>query len=139
MERDSSFTSLFGMKKKEKLTTDEENDLVSRNICRWCFHGVSFNLSFQVNELRAAIGPLSDRLSRFCTDSCLRRYLRARNWNLKKAENMLKDTLKWRGAYKPEEIQWVDPLSNSMNKDCFIYAVKLSGRCSSRIRDWENV
>ncbi|KAH7661036.1 Phosphatidylinositol transfer protein PDR16 and related proteins protein [Dioscorea alata] len=60
----------------------------------------------KVSELRAALGSLSGRSSQFCTDACLRRYLRARNWNIDKSKKMLEDTLKWRSTYKPEEIQW---------------------------------
>lgn len=63
--------------------------------------------SHQVKQLRAALGPLEDRAAIFVTDSCLHRYLRARNWDLKKAEKMLQNTLKWRAQYKPEEIKWV--------------------------------
>jgi hypothetical protein len=61
----------------------------------------------QVSELRAALGPLSDRSVKYCTDACLRRYLIARNWNVDKAKKMLEETLKWRATYKPEEIRWV--------------------------------
>ncbi|KAJ0040227.1 hypothetical protein Pint_28278 [Pistacia integerrima] len=60
----------------------------------------------KVKELRAALGPLSGRNLKFCTDACLRRYLEARNWNVNKARKMLEETLKWRSAYKPEEIRW---------------------------------
>ncbi|GAY42711.1 hypothetical protein CUMW_068980 [Citrus unshiu] len=60
----------------------------------------------KVSELRAEIGPLSGRSSQFGTDACLRRYLVARNWNVDKAKKMLQETLKWRAAYKPEEIRW---------------------------------
>ncbi|KAM0951601.1 putative CRAL-TRIO lipid binding domain, CRAL/TRIO domain, CRAL/TRIO domain superfamily [Dioscorea sansibarensis] len=60
----------------------------------------------KVSELRAALGTLSGRSSQFCTDACLRRYLRARNWNIDKSKKMLEDTLKWRSTYKPEEIRW---------------------------------
>lgn len=67
--------------------------------------------SMQVNELKAAIGPLSGRNLLYCTDACLRRYLEARNWNVDKAKKMLEETLAWRSTYKPEEIRWV---SNSM-------------------------
>lgn len=62
----------------------------------------------KVNELRAAIGPLTGRLEQFADDACLKRYLRARNWNLKKSEKMLKDTLAWRESFKPEDIRWAD-------------------------------
>lgn len=31
----------------------------------------------------------------------------ARNWHVDKARKMLEETLKWRSAYKPEEIRWV--------------------------------
>jgi hypothetical protein len=61
----------------------------------------------QVCELRAALGPLSGRSLQYCTDSCLRRYLEARNWNVDKAKKMLEETIKWRATFKPEEIRWV--------------------------------
>lgn len=53
------------------------------------------------------MGPLPDKLSMYCSDVSISRYLRARNWNVKKATKMLKDSLKWRLEYKPEEIRWV--------------------------------
>lgn len=60
----------------------------------------------KVNELKAALGPLSDRDLKYCTDACLKRYLDARNWNVDKSKKMLEETLKWRSTYKPEEICW---------------------------------
>nr|TKR65897.1 hypothetical protein D5086_0000316830 [Populus alba] len=45
-------------------------------------------------------------MSIYCPDASIARYLRARNWNVKKALKMLKETLKWRAAHKPEEIRW---------------------------------
>ncbi|KAJ4846362.1 hypothetical protein Tsubulata_038470 [Turnera subulata] len=60
----------------------------------------------KVKELRSGIGPLSGRSLQYCSDSCLRRYLEARNWNVEKAKKMLEETLKWRSNYKPEEIRW---------------------------------
>ncbi|XP_021907835.1 phosphatidylinositol transfer protein PDR16 [Carica papaya] len=60
----------------------------------------------KVSELRAALGPLSGRSLKYCTDACLRRYLEARNWNVDKAKKMLEESLKWRSIYKPEEIRW---------------------------------
>ncbi|MED6119091.1 hypothetical protein PIB30_008604 [Stylosanthes scabra] len=60
----------------------------------------------KVKELRGAIGPLSGRSLKYCTDACLRRYLEARNWNVEKSKKMLEDTLNWRSTYKPEEICW---------------------------------
>ncbi|XP_016692377.1 phosphatidylinositol transfer protein 3 isoform X1 [Gossypium hirsutum] len=65
-----------------------------------------FCFLFRVSELRTAIGPLSGRSAKYCTDACLRRYLEARNWNVDKAKKMLEETLKWRLTYKPEEIRW---------------------------------
>ncbi|KAG0630168.1 hypothetical protein M758_1G159000 [Ceratodon purpureus] len=62
----------------------------------------------KVAELRAAIGPQTGRLDQFADDACLMRYLRARDWNLKNAEKMLKETLAWRESYKPEDIRWSD-------------------------------
>ncbi|XP_068314375.1 uncharacterized protein [Pyrus communis] len=60
----------------------------------------------KINEVKKLIGPLPDKLSIYCSDASISRYLRARNWNVKKATKMLKDTLKWRSEYKPEEIRW---------------------------------
>jgi hypothetical protein len=57
--------------------------------------------------VRRLIGPLSGKASVYCSDASISRYLRARNWNVKKAAKMLKQTLKWREEYKPEEIRWV--------------------------------
>ncbi len=68
----------------------------------------SFGLRWwQVKELRARLGPLTGRSLQYATDSCLKRYLNARNWNIKKAEKMIRESLKWRATYKPEEICWV--------------------------------
>ncbi|MFS7986153.1 putative CRAL/TRIO domain, CRAL-TRIO lipid binding domain superfamily [Helianthus anomalus] len=41
-----------------------------------------------VNELKAALGPLTVRSLLYYTDACLRRYLEARNWNVEKAKTM---------------------------------------------------
>lgn len=60
----------------------------------------------KVSQLRAALGPLSGRSLKYCTDACLRRYLEARNWNVDKAKKMLEESIKWRSIYKPEEIRW---------------------------------
>lgn len=61
----------------------------------------------QIDEVRKLIGPLSGKLALYCSDASISRYLRARNWNVKKAVKMLKATLKWRLEYKPENIRWV--------------------------------
>lgn len=66
-------------------------------------------LILQINEVRQLIGPQSGKLALYCSDASISRYLRAQNWNVKKAAKMLKATLKWRLEYKPEEIRWVIP------------------------------
>ncbi|XP_072952716.1 uncharacterized protein [Typha angustifolia] len=60
----------------------------------------------KLNEVRTLLGPLSDKSALYCSDASIARYLTARNWNVKKATKMLKETLKWRMEYKPEEIRW---------------------------------
>ncbi|KAG4939300.1 hypothetical protein AAZX31_16G125900 [Glycine max] len=62
----------------------------------------------KVAELKTALGPLSGRQLKYCTDACLRRYLEARNWNVDKTKKMLEETLEWRATYRPEEIRWAE-------------------------------
>ncbi|KAF5175635.1 Phosphatidylinositol transfer protein [Thalictrum thalictroides] len=62
--------------------------------------------SVKVDELKAAIGPLSGPSLQFCTDACFIRYLEARNWNVDKSKKMLEESLNWRSTFKPEEIRW---------------------------------
>lgn len=57
--------------------------------------------------MRTLLGPLTEKSSEFCSDAAITRYLAARNGHVKKATKMLKETLKWRAQYKPEEIRWV--------------------------------
>lgn len=57
--------------------------------------------------MRKLIGTLSDKESVYCSDASISRYLKSQNWNVKKASQMLKKSLKWRQEYKPEEITWV--------------------------------
>jgi len=53
------------------------------------------------------IGPLSAKEYLYCSDASITRYLSSRNWNANKAAQMLKQSLKWRKEFKPEEIRWV--------------------------------
>ncbi|KAK3149500.1 hypothetical protein QOZ80_3AG0218280 [Eleusine coracana subsp. coracana] len=62
----------------------------------------------KINELRAALGPLSARGEKYCSEACLARYLEARNWSVTKSRKMLEESLKWRAAYRPEDIRWPD-------------------------------
>jgi hypothetical protein len=64
----------------------------------------------QINELKVALGPLSARGEKYCSEACLKRYLEARNWNVAKSRKMLEESLKWRAAYRPEDIHWVNLL-----------------------------
>ncbi|KAI0501422.1 hypothetical protein KFK09_016367 [Dendrobium nobile] len=75
------------------------------NACNIEQHDVIFQEQ-KVNELRAAIGLLSGRSLAYCTDACMKRYLKARNWNVAKSKKMLQGSLMWRSTYKPEEIRW---------------------------------
>ncbi|XP_068340475.1 uncharacterized protein [Pyrus communis] len=61
----------------------------------------------KIYEVRKMMGPIADRLPAICSEDSISRYLRARNWNTKKAGKMLKETIKWRSEFKPEKIQWV--------------------------------
>ncbi|CAN6309552.1 unnamed protein product [Urochloa humidicola] len=62
----------------------------------------------KINELKAALGPLSTHGEKYCSAACLARYLEARNWNVAKARKMLEESLKWRADYRPEDIRWAE-------------------------------
>ncbi|TYH35566.1 hypothetical protein ES332_D13G201700v1 [Gossypium tomentosum] len=62
----------------------------------------------KIDDVRKLIDPVVDKLPVLCSDASILRFLRARNWNTKKASKMLKETLKWRLQYKPEAIRWED-------------------------------
>ncbi|XP_044955769.1 phosphatidylinositol transfer protein 3-like [Hordeum vulgare subsp. vulgare] len=61
----------------------------------------------KINELRAALGPMSARGEKYCSEACLVRYLEARN-NVDKSRKMLEESLKWRAVSRPEDIRWPD-------------------------------
>ncbi|KAH7442506.1 hypothetical protein KP509_03G091900 [Ceratopteris richardii] len=61
-----------------------------------------------LEELRNALGDLSPSEALYCSDACLKRYLRARNGNISQAKAMLRETLQWRSSYKPGSIRWED-------------------------------
>lgn len=56
----------------------------------------------------------------FLSDSTLCRYLRAREWNLGKAQKMIVETLKWRREYKPWAITRAD-IDGEMNNEGKMY------------------
>ncbi|MCO5572998.1 hypothetical protein L7F22_026760 [Adiantum nelumboides] len=66
------------------------------------------NESAKIEELRSGLGVLNEWEKVYCSDACLKRYLRARNGNVSKAKSMLRETLKWRQSFKPEDIKWED-------------------------------
>ena len=75
-----------------------------------------FYFTIQVKELGEALGPLTGRSLKYCSEPCLRRYLKARNWDVEKAKKMLEESLKWRANYKPEDIRWVREIFHDINK-----------------------
>ena len=63
----------------------------------------------KISELRARVNAdveKSPALQAWLTDITILRYLRARSWDLNRAEEMLRATLVWRESVKPEEIRW---------------------------------
>ncbi|KAK7286619.1 hypothetical protein RJT34_21741 [Clitoria ternatea] len=62
----------------------------------------------KIGDVKKIIGPIVEKFPALCSNASVLRYLRARNYNVKKAAKMLKGTIKWRLEYKPEKIQWED-------------------------------
>jgi hypothetical protein len=48
--------------------------------------------------------PLNEKQRAWCDDACLLRYLRARDFNTKKALKLLQGSLEWREKHKPEQL-----------------------------------
>lgn len=84
----------------------------SNQICR---RELAFFPSLQINDVRKILGPIANKFPVLYSDASISRYLRARNWNTKKAAKMLKNTLKWRLEFKPEKIRWVYASSTFWN------------------------
>ncbi|KAL9234248.1 hypothetical protein vseg_009136 [Gypsophila vaccaria] len=62
----------------------------------------------KIDEVRLMVGPIPENLCRYCSDAAIARYLEVQNWNVQKATKMLRESLKWRSEYKPEDIRWED-------------------------------
>jgi len=54
-----------------------------------------------VNEME-----LDETTKNWCDDACLCRFLRAREWDIQKAKEMLETTTKWRMETKPDQIKF---------------------------------
>ncbi|KAF8666261.1 hypothetical protein HU200_053683 [Digitaria exilis] len=62
----------------------------------------------KINEVRELLGDLPTEMPGFLSDSTIRRFLHARNWSSVQATKTLKEAVKWRRQYKPENIRWED-------------------------------
>ena len=67
-------------------------------------------------------------LRRFCSDSTLCRYLRARRWNLKRALKMLVSSLRWRRAARPDSITWEDVAAEGTSGKQYVTGRDQQGR-----------
>ncbi|KAK9757544.1 hypothetical protein RND81_01G169300 [Saponaria officinalis] len=83
----------------------------------------------KIDEVRSAVSPLPGKLNSYCSDALISRYLQTQNWNVQKATKMLRDSLKWRSEYKPDEIQWEDVATEAATgKICRSTSVDRKGR-----------
>jgi hypothetical protein len=67
--------------------------------------GEQLALLEKFNQLLSSTTTLTKKQVQYCSDDCLLRYLKARDWDVKKAYTMIMNTLKWRDEFKPDEIQ----------------------------------
>lgn len=49
---------------------------------------------------------MDEKTRNWCDDGCLCRFLRARDWDIPKAQEMIQNTIKWRMETKPDEIKY---------------------------------
>ncbi|CAL4892687.1 unnamed protein product [Urochloa decumbens] len=62
----------------------------------------------EVDGVREMLGDLQKEMPSFLSDGTIRRFLRAKNWSTEQAAKALKEAVKWRRQFKPEEICWED-------------------------------
>eukprot|EP00878_Enallax_costatus_P000644 GHUV01000749.1.p1 GENE.GHUV01000749.1~~GHUV01000749.1.p1 ORF type:complete len:297 (+),score=74.09 GHUV01000749.1:221-1111(+) len=74
--------------------------------------------SAQLKEALIASGNWSEQ---FCDESCLQRYLRARNMDVAKAHDMLVATLKWRKEHRVDELNRAEFVSCRYMKEGWVY------------------
>lgn len=58
----------------------------------------------KIDDVREQLGDLTKEMPSFLSDGTIRRFLGAKNWSTGQATKALKDAVKWRRQYKPEEI-----------------------------------
>lgn len=71
---------------------------------------------------------LTDRERQFCNEACLIRYLVARDWSLSKSHKMIRNTLKWREEYKPDQISFNEIKSVAETGKLYNHGCDKSGR-----------
>ncbi|CAN6360638.1 unnamed protein product [Urochloa humidicola] len=62
----------------------------------------------KVDDVRELLGDLQKEMPSFLSDGTIRRFLRAKNWRTEQAAKALKEAVKWRRQFKPDEICWDD-------------------------------
>eukprot|EP01133_Synstelium_polycarpum_P015523 gene15523-18437_t len=81
------------------------------------------------NQFRSNLADVTDPEHKaFMTDMCLLRYLRARNFNIPKAEKLLRDTLEWRKTYRPQDVKLDDVASMARTGAIYVHGKDKRGR-----------
>jgi hypothetical protein len=72
-----------------------------------------------LNEFINEIGELTPKQRKFCDVRCMLRYLRARDWDVKKALKLLQGSFEWRDRYQPENLDARDLDKEASNGKVF--------------------
>ena len=75
-----------------------------RNPLRDATRGLSAEQLQTLTAFRERLSDLAPLEQHWADDACLLRYLRARDYDLDKAEKLLRDTLEWRQSYGIDSI-----------------------------------
>lgn len=73
---------------------------------------------------------LTPEMRRFCSDPSLVRFLRARNWNVKKSLEFLRESLVFRHKYKPHLIRWDDVKEEGQSGKIYRFVHLLNTSCA---------